>query len=435
MKVKATRKASAPPDPIWWSAAIALAFLALVCWHLGIPGKIYFDEVHYVPAARKLLALLPANPEHPLFGKEVIAAGIWALGDAPWGWRLPCALLGALGLFAFGRALWWTSGRRFAALAGMVFLASDFGWFIQSRIAMLDMVMASLAMVALWQVAAAVALPDGTPPARRRWRLALAGVCIGLAMGAKWSVLPIAALVGLGFVFARIAYAGRRFLADDNSQPCPGIALMEAVFWLGSVPLLVYFATFAPAFFYHNDPIAPTGLVNWHRYMVALQDSVTTHHPYQSLWYQWLINYRPIWYLYEEVDGAQRGILMLGNPFTMLAGLPALAWCLWAGFWRGRRDALAVIALYAATLALWMVPGKPIQFYYHYLLPGSFLMAALALALDDLWRRAAPWRWGASAALALSVAMFGWFYPIISGAALHHGKASFAEWMWLDSWR
>ena len=41
-------------------------------------------------------------------------------------------------LFAFGRLLWWASGRRFATLAGMLLLATSFAWFIQSRIAMLD---------------------------------------------------------------------------------------------------------------------------------------------------------------------------------------------------------------------------------------------------------------------------------------------------------
>ena len=218
-------------DPIAISAALALTFLVLVCWHLGIPSKIYFDEVHYVPAARHLLTLMPANTEHPLLGKEAIAAAIAVLGDTPWVWRLPSALFGALGLFAFGRALWWASQRRFATLAGMVLLASDFAWFIQSRIAMLDMVMASLAMVALWQLAAAIALPPGTAPRHRRWRMALAGLCLGLAMAAKWSVLPLVALVGTGFVALRLRSAGRRVLDDETATPAPGIPLMEAAIY------------------------------------------------------------------------------------------------------------------------------------------------------------------------------------------------------------
>jgi dolichyl-phosphate-mannose-protein mannosyltransferase len=418
-------------DPLGWTIAIALAFLAL-CWHrLGIPSKIYFDEVHYVPAARKLLQLVRANPEHPLLGKEAIAAAIALLGDRPLVWRIPSALFGALGLFAFGRALWWASGRRFAVVAGLILLATNFMWFIESRIAMLDMVMAGLAMTALWQFAAATRLP----PRQARSRLAATGVCLGLALGAKWSVAPIALLLGLAFVGLRLKAHGRRCFRHSDSGPVAGISLMEAAFWLGTVPLAVYWLTYLPAFFYAKDAVDPWAPLAWHRYMLQLQDSVTRLHPYRSVWYQWVGDWRAVWYLYEPVDGAQRGILLLGNPFSMLAGLPAVLWCLWAGVWRKRNDALACALLYIATLGLWVVSGKPIQFYYHYLLPATFLMACLALALDAVRLRGGPWRWLPLGALAISGGMFVYFYPIISAAELHGGKQSYVQWMWLRSWR
>ncbi len=423
-------------DPLGWTVAFAFFFLALVWLRLGIPSRIYFDEVHYVPAARKLLELRSANPEHPLLGKEIIAAAIALLGDKPLYWRVPSALFGAFGLFAFGRMLWFASLSRFATLSGIVLLATSFAWFIQSRIAMLDMFMASFGMTALWMLAAAMRSPQ-----QGRWRLAIAGACLGLAMGAKWSIAPVAMLPGLVFLFLKLKHAcrlkvgGRRFLTAPEGGPVPGISLIEAAFWLGSVPLLVYWATFAPAFFYTDRPIDPLGIVQHHRTMMDLQDSVRKPHPYRSVWYEWIGNWRAIWYLYDAVDGAQRGVLLIGNPFTMLAGLPALLWCLWAGLRRRRRDALAFAALYLASLGLWIVTSKPIQFYYHYLLPGSFLMACLALALDELRRRGGKWRWLAGASLAAAVGMFLWFYPIISAAKLHNGKKSYVEWMWLPSWR
>jgi dolichyl-phosphate-mannose-protein mannosyltransferase len=418
-------------DPLGWSLVIGLAFLAL-CWHrLGIPSKIYFDEVHYVPAARKLLELTRANPEHPLLGKEAIAAAIALLGDRPLVWRVPSALFGALGLFAFGRALWWASRRRFAALAGMGLLATNFLWFIQSRIAMLDMAMAGLAMVALWQFAAATRLAA----ARARWRLAATGVCIGLALGAKWSVAPLAVIPGLTFLVLRLKAHGVRLFQRSDSGPVAGISLIEAAFWLGTVPLAVYWLTFIPAFFYAKDPISPAGPIAWHRYMLELQDSVTKPHPYRSVWYQWIIDWRAVWYLYEPVDGSQRGIVLIGNPLSMLVGLPAVLWSLWAGAMRKRSDALACAVLYFATLGMWIVSGKPIQFYYHYLLPSTFLMACLALALDVIWQRGGRWRWLPIGALTAAAGLFVYFYPIISAAELHKGKTSFVQWMWLKSWR
>ena len=88
------------------------------------------------------------------------------------------------------------------------------------------------------------------------------------------------------------------------------------------------------------------------------------------------------------------------------------------------------------TIAMWIVSGKPIQFYYHYLLSGAFLMGCLALALDALWTGTRTrWRWATPAALALAAGMFAWFYPIISSAPLPEGRPAYVKWMWLHSWR
>lgn len=417
-------------DPLDSTAIIAVFFLALAWHRLGIPSKIYFDEIHYVIAARKLLEWQSANPEHPLLGKGIIAAAITLLGDRPLFWRIPSALFGALGLFAFGRLMWFASQRRFATLSGMFLLATGFAWFIQSRIAMLDMFMASFGVVALWMFASAIRLPH-----QGRWRLAIAGISFGLAMGAKWSIAPIAMLPGLAFLTLKIRDNRWRFLTARDGGPVPGITLIEAGVWLGLVPLIAYWATYAPAFFYVDRPIAPLGFIEHHSYMFGLQDSVKRLHPYRSVWYEWVGNWRAIWYLYEKVDGAQRGVLLIGNPFTMLAGLPALLWCLWAGIRQRRWDALGFAAFYLVSIGLWIVTSKPIQFYYHYLLPGTFLMGCLALALDELWRKGGIGRWLSGVALVTAGGMFLWFYPIISAAKLHHGKQSYVEWMWLHSWR
>lgn len=77
-----------PIDPLGWCLTISLAFWGLLIWNLAIPSQPYFDEVHYLPAARHLLVLDQfTNREHPMFGKEIIALGIALFGDNAWGWR------------------------------------------------------------------------------------------------------------------------------------------------------------------------------------------------------------------------------------------------------------------------------------------------------------------------------------------------------------
>lgn len=424
------RSMTAERDPADWSAVIAVFFLALVWWRLGIPSRIYFDEVHYVTAARHLLDGTRFNPEHPMLGKTVLAAAIAWLGDKPLYWRAPSALAGAIGLFAFGRLMWFATQRRTVTLAAQFLLATNFLWFVESRIAMLDMTMAMLAMVGLWLCTSALRCP-----ATARLRLAGGGIALGLALGAKWSVAPLLVVPGLVFARLKLADTGKRFLWARDGGGVPGVSLPEAALWLGIVPLVVYWLTFWPAFHWTKLPVDPFDPIGWHQYMLQLQDSVVKPHPYRSVWWQWVINERAIWYLYEVVDGVQRGIVLIGNPLTMLAGLPALAWCLWAGLWRGRGDALGFALLYLVSLAFWALSGKPVQFYYHYLLPATFLMGCLALALEAIWQRADRWRWLAPAVLVGSAALFAWFYPIISAAPLSGGKMSYEQWMWLRSWR
>lgn len=424
-------------DPISLSTIVTATFLAIASYGLLTPSSLYFDETHYIPAARNMLQLVAANQEHPLLAKAIMATSISLLGDQSLAWRLPSLIAGALGLFAFGRLVWWTSRRRFATIAALILLGTNFLWFIHSRIAMLDIFAAALYLVALWQFAAAV----GGASRWRRWRLIATGIFLGLSLGAKWSVAPLLPLPGLAFAIvswrehqALMAGNDLRSLVMGKSRKWP---LLEGVLTLAVLPICVYWATFTPAFFYMppDTAVSPFNLIGQQLKMIASQASAGGFHTYQSIWSDWVFNLRPVWYLYENVDGAQRGVLLLGNPFSMLAGLPAAAWCCWVGLRRRQTDAAVFAALYLIAIAFWVVAAKPVQFYYHYLLPATFLMACLALALDGLSREGRGERWLAWAGVALPCLFFVWFYPIISAIPLHEGPVAFERWMWLDSWR
>ena len=422
-----SRAPEQPKDPIRWCAALVLAFLLACLPFLTVVTHPYFDEVHYLPAAREFLTLGTfINREHPLVGKELIALGIALFGDNPWGWRLLPTLFGALGLFASMRALWFASCSRFATISYSVLLASGFHLFVHARIAMLDIYYLAFLSVAAWQFAAAMRQPE-----QGRWRLAITGVALGLAMASKWNALIVAMLPGLTFLVARFMAGRRRLLLSRRGAPVPGITLVEAALWLGIVPLAVYAVSFAPAFYFANQPITE-GLFFHHQFMLDLQQQVLSPHPYQSTWSDWVLNLRAIWYLYEPVDGVQRGILLIGNPLTMLIGLPALGWCLWSGLVQRNRAALGVVLLYVVSLGFWIFAAKAVQFYYHYSLPSMALLAALALACDALWQSGRKKL--ALAPIIGSVLVFAWFYPILSAAPLE-GPNSFAVWTWLDSWR
>lgn len=427
-----------PRDPLAWVAVITGIFALLSAWRLGLPTKLYFDEVHYIPAARDMLAAFTEgagayrNREHPLVAKELIALGMWALGDTPLGWRIAAWLSGVLALFASMRALWHASHDRFATLAFGVLAATGFHLFIHARIAMLDGVMIAALSLAAWQFAAATARPE-----QGRWRLALTGVALGLALGSKWNAIPLAMAPGIAFFIARALAGRRRLFLSRRGAPVPGIRLVEAFVWLGILPLVVYAATYIPGYwlgeYLRPSPLAEKGLIGLHQEMFALQSQLKTPHRYMSQWPDWVLNTRGIWYLYEETDGAWRGVLLIGNPLTMLLGLPALVWCLVSGVLRRDAPRLAASLGYAASLGLWLIAPKPVQFYYHYFAPSLFLLAALALACSDL-RRVPYGKWAAWGIPAASVAMFAFFFPILDALPLSGGD-DYLIWAWLKGWR
>jgi dolichyl-phosphate-mannose--protein O-mannosyl transferase len=427
-----------PRDPLAWVAALTGLFALLTGWRLAIPSIPYFDEVHYLPAAREILALFTEgegaylNREHPLLAKLLIALGMGVFGDNPLGWRIVPWLCGVLAYFAAVRALWHASADRFATLAFALLLATGFHLFIHARIAMLDMVMVAGLCVAAWQFAGACAQPE-----TGRRRLALTGIAIGCALGAKWNAIPLAMVPGLTFFVARALAGRRRLLLSRRGAPVPGVTLVEAFVWLGILPLVVYAATFLPGYWLaenlHPSPLAEKGLIGFHRDIFALQSQLMTPHRYMSTWPQWVLNLRGIWYLYEPIDGAQRGVLLIGNPLTMWLGLPALVWCLGRGVWVRDWARLGAVIGYGVSLGFWIVAPKPVQFYYHYFVPSFFLLAALALTCSDL-RRLPRGRWLAWGIPAASAAVFAWFFPIIAALPLARADG-YVTWMWLNGWR
>ena len=155
-------------------------------------------------------------------------------------------------------------------------------------------------------------------------------------------------------------------------------------------------------------------------------------HPYQSVWTQWVGNARAIWYLYENVDGAQRGVLLVGNPFTMLVGLIGAGVVRLGG--RGRqaaRHAGGGDALPGEPRVLDRSRRSRCSSTTTTSLPSTFLMAALALTLDEFWQRK-------SRAVPLIVLGIGRAVRVVlpdpeRGRAV--GPQAFNKWMWYDGWR
>jgi len=409
------------PGAGWIALLLALASLTLFLVGIDQPRTPMFDETHYLPAARAILSHSgPVNLEHPLFAKTLIAAGIALFGDNSLGWRIPSAVMGAVAVTAvYWVALSLYGSVRLASASALLVLLNQMH-FIQSRIAMLDVTMAAFLLLGL------ALLMQGHVGGRRSavWSL-LAGASLGLAVGAKWTAIPYVALFLAGDAIAGWRAVGWR-LKHLAYEVLPRISLA------GLLSLLVYFTTFAPAFFYVSEPMTLARLVSFQFEMFALQSQALAPHAYQSVWWQWPLMLRPIWYLFEEIEGNYRAVLMIGNPVIFWGGLPALLACA-VGSMKTRRPVLLIgPGLYLFSLAIWIVIPKTIGFFYYYYLSGFFLCLTLVAAIDLF--SGSGGRWALPAFVAASAALFVYFYPVLSALPLPTDD-SWNRWIWFESWR
>ena len=393
---------------------VAAVCEAIFLFRLAVPDKLVFDEVHYVPAARILLNLAaPTNIEHPLLAKELIALGIRLFGDGPFGWRVMSTVAGSVTVAAVFALTHLLTGRMRAASIAALLALFGFTLYVQARIAMLDTFMLAFLLPGIVLLAGSVR--DGSVV---RWSAGAA--LLGLATACKWAAAPYVAAAGITFLLMRRGRPDR----------WPGLSPVRALALLGGVSVTAYFLTFLPAFFYAVEPLTWRTLLPFQWDMYQRQTQVLPPHTYQSNWWTWPLLIRPIWYLYEPVEGVQRGIILLGNPAVMWPGLAAV-FALYLGWVRtGSARLLAPAVLWTMSVGIFAIIPKSLGFYYYYYPSSVFLAVVIAVALDH-WRTTIG-KWD-EAYLLLVLALTLYFLPVLSAEPLAHAGA-FKRWTWFASW-
>jgi dolichyl-phosphate-mannose--protein O-mannosyl transferase len=403
-----------------------LSFLAGV----SEPDKFYFDEVHYVPAARQMLEpVMPhpvLNPMHPPLAKQMIALSIRTLGDNPFGWRYPATLFGALAIVAVylcGLALF--SAQAPAVAAALIAFFNQM-LFVQARIAMLDIF--SLAF-GLFGIAAFI---QGYRQARpHRW-FALAGLAFGLSAACKWSGLfPLAVCIAI-IAAIRLMQGWRTQFADGNAddwyRPAlwPDFRLVHFIACFAAIPLVVYLATFVPIYGFSIPDL-------WEAQRRIFNDNTTSAfsgHTYMSAWPSWPLLVRPVWFLFDKIaDDRIAAVVCLGNPLVLWAALPAFVIVLRDWIVTRRTDAFLLLAFYLGPYLAWAMLPRVVGFIYYYLPSATFASLMLVYVL----RRGRTPRWLLWAFVALAGASFAAMLPI-SAAFVGTSMETFNRLMLFQSW-
>ena len=397
---------------------------------VGTPDKFYFDEVHYVPAARQMLAAEPSapllNPMHPPLAKQLIALSIKGLGDNPLGWRYAGVLFGALAIVAVylcGLALFGAHG---PAVASSLIALFNQMVFVQSRIAMLDIFALAFGLLAI------AAFMHGFRKEKPQLWFGVSGLFSGLSIARKWSGLfVLATCIAIIAVICLLRRWRTRFddgNAEDWYRPdlWPDFRFRQFAAYFVLLPAVIYFATFVPLYGF-----SVADILEAQRRIFA--DNTTTAiegHTYMSSWPSWPFLVRPVWYLFDKVDEDHAAaIVMLGNPVVLWPALVALIFCLRDFVVMRRWDAFLIVSFYFGTYLGWALLPRALGFLYYYLPPATIASLALVYPL----RRGNSPRWWLWAFVAVACAAFAVMLPI-SAASVGTSMENFERLMIFQNW-
>jgi dolichyl-phosphate-mannose--protein O-mannosyl transferase len=411
---------------------------------------------------------------HPPFGKILIAGGEWAFGLSPFGWRCATAVVGSLAILVLARtARRMTRSTLLGCVAGLL-LALDGLEFVMSRTALLDI------FVMFWVLAAFAALVADRD--RSRAHLADAAVAgraspprLGIAGGGWRPGVPGAGVrveVERDLVRARVRRPhprlGHRCPARGRVRrppPRPGgrqgrgpagwarcavlpVATYLATWAAGSPPASGYDRQWAAEHGIHTPVIAQlVSLFEYHKAMLAFNTGLTTHHPYESKPWTWLLMSRPVSYFWCPNSGAHpacsngkaQEVLAIGTPAIWWVSILALLVCLiW---WLTRRDwrAGAILVAVIAGWLPWFAFADRTQFYFYAVTFVPYLVLSITLCLGLIIgpAMASPRRRATGAAVAgaylLGVLLnFAYLYPVLAAKVI-----PYSQWlarMWYHGW-
>lgn len=398
------------------------------CAEYSFLNSSYFDEIYHARTAWECIhKIYPYEISHPPLGKILISLGVVLFGMTPFGWRFSGTLFGVLMLpllYVLIRKMF--GSRRTAAAATLVF-ATDFMHFVQTRIATID-TFAVFFILLMYLFMYLFFSEDSL------WALALSGVSFGLGAASKWTCIYAGAGLAVLWGIYRIVNRRAGFSAFLRN------ALFCVVFFL-AVPCLIYYISYFPygvaqgVSNIFSREYLDIVLFN-QEYMFSYHSNLVATHPYSSLWYQWILDIRPILYYLEYRGSLRSSFGAFVNPVLCWGGLLSLFVVLYGAIFRKDRNALFILIGYLAQIVPWMFVTR-LTFAYHYFPCCVFLTLSVAYVFRtvELGRTAGTkyrgiYIWGFAG---LSILVFALFFPILTGLWIDSSLGS-ALLRWLPTW-
>lgn len=385
----------------------------------------YFDEIYHPRTALEHLNnIYPYEVSHPPLGKLIMSLGIALFGMVPFGWRFMGTLFGVLMLPILYVFLKNFFGKTPVAFCGTCLFAFDFMHLVQTRIGTIDTYGVFFILVSYYFMYRWLCCPVGSSLRKTAVPLFLCGLFWGIGCACKWTVIYAGAGLAVMWLLG-LVFRYREWKLDPQGFDFISFVLSTtslSIIFFVLLPSVIYTVSYIP-YATAQGNLTLDNLLNvmWsnQEFMLSYHQGVHSTHPYQSSWYQWIFDARPILY-YRDLDlanteGVKSLFASFNNPLVSWAGLLAFFAVLIQTIRRKCGRGLFILIAILSQFLPWLPIGRTL-FAYHYFPTILFLVFAIAYLMNDMLDRHKK---GANLAVygftGCTVAVYAIFYPALTG--------------------
>ena len=426
--------------------------------HPDILNSTYFDEIYFARTAYEYIHSLPIyETTHPPLGKIVIAFGILIFGMNPFGWRIMGTLAGAAiipAMYIFAKKLFGHKTYAFCASFLMMF---DFMLFAQTRLSTIDSY--ATLMILFMYIFLLDSFMNGIHDRPMRdvlLPLAISGLAFGLGVSVKWIALYAGAGIAFLFILGRVSeirsifgfdkldmrrkrqrYRGASAQAKGKKYMSRlGAVSIACVAFFVLIPGIIYLLSYIP---YLNEPGTTKSLfrimLDNQKSMFDYHSKLTDTHPFESIWWKWPLDIKPIWYY--SAAGLQytqkASVASFGNPLIWWTGIPCLITAFILAYRRMDRQMAVVFTAFFFQYVPWMFVARA-TFIYHYFSSVPFMILTIVYIIKALVESKTISFRAVGVYFAAVALLFFIYYPILSGLPVTKLYSDtlrlFSTWLW-----
>lgn len=332
--------------------------------------EFFFDEVYHVRNAKEIAdGQYMYASTHPLLGTNIIALFIKLFGFSPFVYRLPGVIFGILIVIAVYYICKKLFDDIYLSCVGAILCAGDFMHLTTSRIGTLEPFSIFFIIMMYYFMVKYYKEDDYK---KELINLLLSGIFMGLAISVKWNACYSA--VGLAFILFRKLFEKKEKVTKT---------LLWCLLFFVLNPILIYCLCYLPDRVWKDEAWSFKNVFEHNLMMFKYHHELTATHPFESKWYEWLLDLRPIWYYGNINDGVSNTIACFSNPLLTWFGLPSVLFTL---FNIKDKRAFVIIMGYVSSLLPWVFISRS-TFAYHFYPSSIFTILAIVYTFSKLRNR------------------------------------------------